>query len=142
MAVLAQKEVEWLIELCIELKMEIASRTCRKKTAVKRLCPGKDSGDIQDLPTGRTGDHEHVEEVKQCVPSEPVRFQISSPQNTGRYLTEQNLKPTRIALPPRGSHATPIAHYCQPKQCSSDHVFMSASDVPSVSGSASAIFQT
>ncbi|PXF41663.1 hypothetical protein BWQ96_08614 [Gracilariopsis chorda] len=139
MAVLAQGEDDWLVKLCIEMKMETASRTYRKKMAEERACPGNHSGDIQDLPTGRTGDDEHVEVVNQCVQSEPVRFQSSSPQNTRTYLTEQNLRPTRIALSPRGSGAAPVVQYCQPEQWSSDHVLMSAADVLSISGSASAV---
>ncbi|PXF42860.1 hypothetical protein BWQ96_07404 [Gracilariopsis chorda] len=119
--------------------METASRTHRKKLAEERACPGNDSGDIQDLPTGCTGDDEHVEAVKQCAQSEPVRFQSSSPQNTGTYLTEQNLRPTQIALSPRGSRAAPVVQYCQPEQWSIDHVLMSAASVPSISGSASAV---
>ncbi|PXF41318.1 hypothetical protein BWQ96_08965 [Gracilariopsis chorda] len=121
-AVLAQGKDDWLIKLCIKLKMETASRTYRKKTAEERAFPGNDSGDIQDLPTECTGDDEHVEVVNQFVPSEPVRFQRSSPQNIGTYLTEQNLRPPRIALSPRGSRAAPVAEYCQPGQWSSDYV--------------------
>ncbi|PXF49254.1 hypothetical protein BWQ96_01043 [Gracilariopsis chorda] len=47
--------------------------------------------------------------------------------------------PMRIALSPRGSRAAPVAEYCEPEQWSSDHFFMSAPDVPTISGSASAV---